>query len=94
TAGFVLKPNYRLVIVGFVSTFFSHIFLEYYFPDMNYFVRAIWVIAIGFLLIALPAFFQKDMRPLKDLYQSASPKLTRAGILLLLTLIALHIIFH
>ena len=94
TAGFVLKPNYRLVIVGFISTFFSHLFLEHYFPDMNYFVRASLVITIGFLLIALPAFFQKGMRPLKETYQSDSPQLTRAGGVLLLSLVVLHLIFH
>ena len=47
TAGFVLKSNYRLVIIGFLSTFFSHLFLEYYYPEMNYFVRASLVIAVG-----------------------------------------------
>ncbi|MFK7978681.1 MAG: hypothetical protein AB8G86_01750, partial [Saprospiraceae bacterium] len=94
TAGFVLKPNYRLVIVGFISTFFSYLFLENYFPGLNFFVRASIVIATGFLLIAIPAFFQKGMRPLKDIYQSASPQLTRAGVVLLVSLVVLHLIFH
>ena len=94
TAGFILKPNYRLVIAGFLSTFFSHLFLEFFFPEMNYFVRASWVISIGFLLIALPACFQRGIRPANEIYQSASPTLTRAGLVLLLSLGILHFVFH
>ncbi|MEM1119243.1 MAG: sodium/solute symporter [Bacteroidota bacterium] len=93
-AGFVLKPNYRLVIAGFISTFISQYLLQTLFPDMNYFVRASWVIGIGFLIVALPALFQKGMRPLSETYQSASPQLTKVGIGLLLSLGALHLIFH
>lgn len=93
-AGFVLKPNYRLVIAGFISTFITQYLFQTLFPDMNYFVRASFVISIGFLIVALPALFTKGMRPLKETYQSASPQLTKAGIVLLVTLIALHIIFH
>jgi len=93
-AGFVLKPNYRLVIAGFVSTFITQYLFQTLFPDMNYFVRASFVIGIGFLIVALPALFTKGMRPLKETYQSASPQLTRAGIVLLISLVFLHIIFH
>ncbi len=93
-AGFVLKPNYRLVIAGFISTFITQYLFQTLFPDMNYFVRASFVIGIGFLIVALPALFQKGMRPLKETYQSASPQLTKAGIALLVSLVLLHVIFH
>ena len=94
TAGFLVIPKQRLVIIGFLSTFGLHLFLENFFPDMNYFVRAGWVIFIGFLLIAIPTILQKGGRSWKGIYHSASPMLTKLGILLLLSLAMLHIVFH
>lgn len=93
-AGFILVPKNKLVIAGFIATFLMHFFLEINYPDMNYFVRAGWVIFTGFCLVGIPAIFYGGWRPAKDLYQSASNKLTWAGILLLLTLLLLHIVFH
>jgi len=94
TAGFLIAPKQRLVILGFLSTFALHLFLENFFPDMNYFVRAGWVIFLGFMVIGLPALFQNGWRSWGDIYQSASPRLTKIGLLLLLSLAILHVVFH
>lgn len=94
TAGFISRPNLRLVILGFVSTFFSHLFFENYYPEMNYFVRAGWVIIFGFVLIAVPAIFQRSWRPAEEIYQSDSKALTLAGITVLISLALMHIILH
>ncbi len=65
------------------------------FPDMNYFVRAGWVIALAFVVIAIPSIIQNGgIRPMKDYLKAASPKMKWWGVLLLLSLILLHIVFH
>ena len=93
-AAFVWKPRYGLVVVGFASTFFTQFLFQYYFPEMNYFVRAGWVILIGFGLVALPALFDRNAVLFKDVFRSESPRLTWMGWALLGSLMLLHVIFH
>ncbi len=54
-AAFLVAPKKHLAIIAFFSTVFLQFMFSFYlFPEMNYFVRAMWVIIIGFGLIAIP----------------------------------------
>ena len=91
-AAFILAPKRKLTLIVFLGTIPLQIALKYWFPAMNYFVRPMWVILIGFtaILLASRKGFIKD----KLYYDPATPRLGKAGIGLLLSLAALHIIFH
>lgn len=91
-AAFLMAPKHRVALFGFLATVPLQFFFIYTFPDMNYLVRAMWVILIGFAVVWLGSrtgFIKDKLRP-----EPASPMLGKAGIGMLLSLIALHIIFH
>ena len=91
-AAFLAFPKHKIALIGFISTVPLQFFFLSFFPEMNYFVRAMWVILIGFAII----WFGSRTGFVKDKLKAepASPMLAKAGIGMLLSLIALHIIFH
>lgn len=91
-AAFLAAPKHKVALYGFVATIPLQFAFIYFFPEMNYMVRAMWVIIIGFLIVVIGSRsgFVKD----KLKAQPAAPWLGKAGIGMLLSLIALHIIFH
>ncbi|MGB3151394.1 MAG: sodium/solute symporter [Maribacter sp.] len=91
-AAFLAAPKHRIALYGFIATIPLHFVFIYFFPEMNYLVRAMWVIIIGFLIVLIGSRsgFVKD----KLKAQPATPWLGKAGIGMLLSLIALHVIFH
>lgn len=91
-AAFLMAPKHRVALLGFAATIPLQFLFIYIFPDMNYLVRAMWVILIGFTIIWLGSKtgFVKDK--LKAV--PASPQLAKAGIGMIISLIALHVIFH
>ena len=93
TAAFMVTPNRQATLVGFLSTIPLHLIIIYIFPDMNYFVRAMWVIliALGFVM-AFSA--RQGFRTIKELIQYDSPTILRVGGVLLASLVLIHIIFH
>ena len=93
SAAFLVTPNPKLVLAAFLSTIPLHLLILYFFPDMNYFVRAMWVILIAFFVVGL-ALFQSKWRTWRELIVYDSPRILQVGIGLLTSLIALHIIFH
>lgn len=93
SAAFLVTPNPRLVLVAFLSTIPLHLLILYFFPDMNYFVRAMWVILIAFFVVGL-ALFQSKWRTWNELIVYDSPRILQVGVGLLTSLIALHIIFQ
>ena len=93
SAVFLVAPNHRLALFAFVSTIPLHLMIIYFFPDMNYFVRAGWVITIAFTIISLSA-VQGGFTKWKDLFHPNSREIGQLGLGLLASLIALHIIFH
>ncbi len=93
TAAFMVTPNRKATLIGFLSTIPLHLIIISLFPDMNYFVRAMWVIviALGFVMIAS----SKDgWRKWKELIQYDSPEILRVGGVLLVSLVLLHVVFH
>lgn len=92
TAGFFLFPNQKSVIIAFFSTFIFQVLILQLFPEMNYFVRAMWVIILG-LSIVISFNFRKSSS-LKSIIQFESYKMVGWGIGLVASLIMAHIIFH
>ncbi len=93
SAGLMIAPNHRAALLAFVSTIPLHLTLIAFFPDMNYFIRAMWVILVAFSFVAFVS-HKHGWKSRQELFVSASPVLTRVGFGLLASLVSLHIIFH
>lgn len=93
-AAFLVSPNHKLAILSFAITIPLHILIISLFPEMNYFVRAMWVILVAFSISALPATFGGGWLPIKDEFKSTSSGIRQFGWGLLGSLLLLHIIFH
>ena len=92
TAAWVFVPNKKRVLWAFLLTLPLNVLLQAVFPEMNYFVRAFWVIVFG-LSLALSGSW-RSLQPLTQLFKSHSKKETRAGLALAISLIVIHLIFH
>jgi SSS family solute:Na+ symporter len=88
----LLKPSKNSILTAFLITIPLNISLQYLIPEMNYFLRAFWVIFSG-LLIALVFNLQKIQNLYKLTYVSSKYNLI-LGCFLLTSLIIIHIIFH
>ncbi|MFK7922439.1 MAG: SLC5 family protein [Bacteroidia bacterium] len=93
TAAFMLRPNRAMVLVTFLMTAYMNYTFSFLFPDMNYFVRAFWVIFIGLLLIASGQ-KREGWRSPREILQSDNRTNSYLGAALLISLIALHLGFH
>ena len=93
-AAFLMRPNHRLALAAFLSTIPLHLLIIQFFPDMNYFVRAGWVITIGFLILAIPTFVKNGGRSVSDYIRFADDGVKWAGFGLLISMLGLHWIFH
>jgi len=82
-----------MTLLGFLSTIPLHLIIIYLFPDMNYFVRAMWVILIALTFVII-ASAKGGFRTWKELIQYDSPEILRLGGLLLASLVLVHIIFR
>lgn len=85
----MVAPNHRLALAAFIST----LILQFYFPEMNYFVRADWVIFIAFLLVNVST-LKGGWTPWKDLIWYDSPEIKQIALGMLISLISLYVIFH
>ena len=92
-AALLVTPNKKATLMAFLSTIPLHLMIIYLFPEMNYFVRAMWVIliAMGFVMIVSA---KGGFRKWNELIQYDSPNVLKAGGLLLASLILLHIILQ
>ena len=93
SAAFMIAPNHRVALYAFLSTIPLHLLFQYFVPEMNYFVRAGWVILVAFSFIAL-ASFKDGWTKWKDLVQYDSKLISQIGIGMAASLVLLHIIFH
>lgn len=93
TAAFMVIPNRKATLIGFLSTIPLHLTIIALFPDMNYFVRAMWVILIALTFVIL-ASAKSGFRGWKDLVQYDSPVILRTGGVLAISLVLIHVIFH
>ena len=92
-AGFLIAPKHKLAVVAFLSTIPLHLIIQSLFPNMNYFVRAMWVILIAFMILAAGS-MNGGWRPWDQLIQAHSPAIARIGAGLIGSLVLLHIVFH
>jgi SSS family solute:Na+ symporter len=88
----LLHPNRRLVLIAFGITLPINVGLQLLLPEMNYFVRAFWVIFSG-LLVAVVGSGLK-VRGFRDLLEAADHVTGRWGWILAGSLLLLHIVFH
>ena len=88
----LIKPNRKIVLMAFIASLPINIALQLLFPEMNYFLRAFWVIAssLGFALLGNKG----RIHNLTSLFQPSSIRIRNWGIALAISLFALHIIFH
>ncbi|MEN0005693.1 MAG: sodium/solute symporter [Bacteroidota bacterium] len=93
TAAFMVTPNRRTTLIGFLSTIPLHLIIINLFPDMNYFVRAMWVILIAMVFV-MGISARGGVRTWKELIQYDSPTILRLGGVLLASLILIHIVFN
>lgn len=91
-AVFLVAPNHRITFTTFLGTIIFQFLFISFFPEMNYFVRAMWIILLGFILIYI--FSKTNFKNPIELFKSGSKKIKRFGLLMLISLILLHIIFH
>ena len=89
---FLVAPKHKITLVAFFTTIILQLILKFIFPDMNYFVRAMWVILISFFMIKL--FSKTKFKRIKSLIHSDSNQIKKLGLGMLISLILLHIIFH
>ena len=92
SAVILTKPRQEIVLFAFITTLPVNISLQIFLPEMNYFVRAFWVILIGLILTTLASMGQ--FNSLLSLFRPANNLTRNFGWALAISLILLHIIFH
>ena len=92
SAVILTKPRQEIVLFAFITTLPINISLQIFLPEMNYFVRAFWVILIGLILTTLASMGQ--FNSLLSLFRPANNLTRNFGWALAISLILLHIIFH
>jgi solute:Na+ symporter, SSS family len=88
----IIKPNQKVMLTAFLITVPVNVFMLFYFPEMNYFVRAFWVIFTGLLIALLGN--RKKLNSIILLFEAASVKHKFWGFMLLLSLLITHAVFH
>lgn len=95
SAVLLIGANKRFAVFAFIATFPINLLLKWSFgEDLNYFVRAMWVILIGLaLFIGYHCLIEKKSIRQELLYKQ-DRTIAIAGLLLGISLILLHLIFH
>lgn len=91
-AAFLAFPRHRISLAAFLSTIPLHLIIIAIFPEMNYFVRAMWVILVAFAILAIGSGFK--FKPWRELFHAEEAVIRRVGWGLLLSLALLHLVFH
>ena len=92
SAVILIKPRQEIVLFSFIATLPVNISLQIFLPEMNYFVRAFWVILIGLLLTTSAS--RGQFNSILSLFRPANNLTRNFGWALAISLIILHIIFH
>ena len=92
SAVLILKPKSKIILAAFIITVPINILILLIFPEMNYFVRAFWVIFTGLLFALLGN--QSQLVSIGSLFKAASSKHKFWGIMLIISLLILHLVFH
>lgn len=99
-AALLLSPNRWAALIAFVGTVPLNFAIQEFYPDMNYFVRAMWVILLAFVVMyagAYKGFFTSDKRDVlgfrRQLWRPADRQMAWMGMALLVSLGLIHLIF-
>lgn len=92
SAVLLLRPNRSLVLVAFLLTLPLNLGLQIFLPEMNYFVRAFWVIALGLTIVLLGN--SNQLPPLLSLVKPANRQTSILAWALAVSLVLLHLAFH
>jgi SSS family solute:Na+ symporter len=92
---FLIRPNKTLVFTMMWVSIVLTAVLKISHPEMNYFVRSMWVIMGTVGAVALPTWKKNGWRiPLADLVESSNRKVAGFGVALGASLVMSHIVFH
>ena len=86
------KPRREIVLFAFIATLPINLSLQIFFPEMNYFIRAFWVIFIGLFITIAGS--RGKLNSLLSLFKPANSFIRNCGWALAISLILLHVIFH
>ena len=93
-AAFFASPRPASSLFAFLLTIPLHLVFLQYFPEMNYMVRAMWVIMIGLAFIFLLQEKPGHLRPGREILLSSDNQIKQWAWGLLISLAMLHFIFH
>ncbi len=92
SAIFLIKPKVKVILIAFIMTIPLNFLIQFLFTEINYFLRAFIVIVFGLIIVFF--YNRKKILSFNSILNSSSIKNTYIGIILLLSLIIIHIIFH
>lgn len=92
SAIFLVAPKQKAAILAFFSTFVAQFIIKGFFPEINYFVRAMWVILFGIALSWILS--RTNFTNPGKLLVSDSKQNSILGLILLVSLVLAHIVFH
>lgn len=92
SAVLLLNPFKKTILFAFVLTLPFNLLIQFFFPEMNYFLRAFWVIFSGLTIAIL--FNTNKLKNIFKLIYVSSKSNSILGWSLLISLILIHIIFH
>ena len=92
SAIFLIKPKVKVILIAFIMTIPLNFLIQFSFTEINYFLRAFIVIVFGLIIVFF--YNRKKILSFNSVLNSSSIKNTYIGIILLLSLILIHIIFH
>jgi SSS family solute:Na+ symporter len=92
SAVLLVRPKIRVVLFSFLATLPINIALQLIFPDMNYFVRAFYVIICGLVISIIGSGVK--LYPLQQLFHAADKRNRFWGWILALSLLSLHLLFR
>jgi len=92
-SAFLIKPDWRITTFAFLITIPLNIALKAYYPEMNYFFRAFWVIVLPLAIVAAQSIYKNGLTNWQDIFHAHSPTLRTAGWVLAASLVLLHVVF-
>ena len=92
SAIFLIKPKVKVILIAFIMTIPLNFLIQFLFTEINYFLRAFIVIIFGLIIVFF--YNRKKILSFNSVLNSSSTKNTCIGIILILSLILTHIIFH
>ena len=90
TAAIFVIPNHQGAIIGFFITIPLQLIFVSIFPEMNYFVRAGWVILFAFIVVTFTS-FRGGFKNLETIFKSANSNMTKLGWALAVSLVVIEL---